>query len=200
MTTQATPLEAAIDELKRETDGETVQLGELLDRLEQLPLGLTLVILGLLVSLPVIGAVPGLPNIVALAVILAVGHMMVGGKQHFYAPDAIRNASVNADRVAGVLRRMRPAAEWVDGFLSKDRLAVLTRSDAAHILLGSAAILLALLLVPLSFIPGLAALPGVGVILVGLAFLSRDGLVAAIAYAFTAVSVVAAVYTIMWIF
>lgn len=197
--TATTPLEAALDELKQETNGATVALGDLLDRLEQRPLGLTLVILGLLVSLPVIGAIPGLPNIVALAVLFAVGHALIGGTQHFYAPRSLREKSVDAARVDGVLRRIRPAAKWVDGLLASERFDVLTRSYAARIALGCAAAGLALLLIPLSFVPGLAALPGLGIVLVGLALLSQDGLIAGIAYVFAAGSVAAAVYAVTWL-
>ncbi|MGF1501946.1 MAG: exopolysaccharide biosynthesis protein [Paracoccaceae bacterium] len=189
MTAQAEPLENAIDQLSAEAEGGRVSVGDLLDRLEKRPMGLILVALGLLVSLPVIGAIPGLPNIVALAVVATVAHSWFGGGTHFYAPTAIRERTVDAGSVRAVLARVRPAAEWVDGLVVNQRLAFLAKGEPARTVASGAALLLAIILIPVSFVPGLAAVPGIGIVLLGLALAGEDGIFAGAGYLFMAGSI-----------
>jgi len=196
---RATPLETAINDIENTTGNGTVSVGRLLDALEDRSLGFILAAIGLLVSLPIIGAIPGLPDIAAVADIHAVVHSWIGGRTHFWAPRAVRERRVSAERVDRALERVRPAGAWVDGLIINHRLAFLVETPPARLAISATALGLALALLVLSLLPGLAIVPGLGLVLLGLALMGEDGLFAALGYLFTLATIGALVYAVRWL-
>jgi hypothetical protein len=195
------PLESAIRALQRTAgDDGTVALGDLLDALEHRSLGFILLVMGVLVATPVIGAVPGLPDIAAAGAILATVHAWIGGERTFVAPDRLRARRVSAEKVQHGLARIRPVGAWIDGLVINDRLTMLVKGRPARLALSASAIALSLAIFVLSLLPGLAALPAFGLVLVGLALMGEDGLFALLAHLFTAGSAGAIVYAMGSIF
>ena len=197
-TSTSAPLETAIDDLKSATGTGRISLGSLLDALEDRSLGFLLAAFGLLVTLPVIGAIPGLPDVASIAVVLAVAHSWIGGRQSFWAPRAVREREISARKVDRALEAMRPIGARVDRLILNDRLAFLVESTAARIAISATAVVLAVALAVLSLVPGLSALPGLGLVLLGLALMGQDGLFAALGYVATLASAATLVYAVQW--
>jgi hypothetical protein len=186
------PLESVIDALKQEAGNGTVRLGRLLDAFRNRSLGFVFLLFGLVASLPVIGAVPGVPAVVALVVLLSVGHSFIGGRAHFWAPEAVRRQRVDADRVSAWLEWIRPISRRVDG-LVRPRLGILVDSPPARIAISLIAVGLALSMLVISIVPFLVLVASLGLMLFGLALMARDGLLALIGYVFAAGTVAALV-------
>lgn len=184
MTPTAKPLETAIDEIASTAQEDKVQVGTLLDTFEDRSLGFILTIVALLVSLPVIGAIPGLPNVAALVVLFTVGHSLIGGQQRFWAPTMLRQKSIDGGTVRAVLDRVRPYGKWVDRRLD-NRLAWIVDSAPARVAISLVVALLAVAMVVLSFVP-FAMLPAsLAILIFGLALMARDGALAMLGYVFT---------------
>jgi len=187
------PVEDAIDSIEDAANGDSVALGDLLDRFEDRPLGFILLVFGLLNALPVIGAIPFLPTVSAIVILATIFHHVAGGQAHFWAPDRLRRQEVSAKTVGSVLDRVHPIAAWVDRQL-EDRAAVLVDGTLARSAICLVAGGLALAMMALSLVPGLAGVPALGIMVLGLALMGRDGLVALLGYLFAAASLGALVY------
>lgn len=189
MAEDARPIETTIDDIVNSTGGDTVRLGEVLDSFQSRSLGAILVIFGLMAGLPVIGAIPGMPDVAAAVVLIAVFHSLVGGQQHFWAPGFIRRREVNGEKVKRTLGWIRPAGQWIDGLVKADRLSVLVDSYMARIVISVSVAFLAVLMFILSLVPFGATPVALGYVLFGLALMSRDGFFALGGYILIAVSV-----------
>jgi hypothetical protein len=75
--TQHHPLEDILERATDETDAESVSLGDLLELFEDRSFGPVFTVLGLLVVLPPLGAIPGLPMVIGMVVALFAFQMML---------------------------------------------------------------------------------------------------------------------------
>lgn len=195
MDAERAPLQSAIDALSREAGNGTVRLGDLLDAFEDRSVGFVFLVFGLIASLPVIGALPGLPAVTALVILLTVGHAFVGGRTRFWAPEAVRRQRVDADRVSAWLERVRPVGRWIDGLVGP-RLAPLADGPFARLALALEGVGLALAMTVLSIVPFLVLVASIGLMLLGLALMARDGLMALLGHGFALATLAAAVWAI----
>lgn len=183
------PIETVIDDIEGATGDGEARLGDLLDSFEDRSLGAILLIFGVLTATPIIGAVPGLPDLAALVVVIAIGHSFVGGSQHFWAPETLRERTFDAARVDRALARIRPIGRYVDGWVVNDRLAFLAASWPARMTIALVSAGLALLVGLLSFVPFAVVPPALAWALLGVALMGRDGVFALAGYLVTAGSV-----------
>lgn len=195
MTAEDAPLQDTINAIDDAAGDGTVSLGTLLDSFEDRSLGVILAVFGLAVALPVIGGIPGMPAVGSLVVIIAVFHAFVGGQTHFWAPDIVRRQEVEASRVRSMLDHVRPAGRWIDNLLSR-RLEWLVGSRTARSVLAVSAATLAGMMAVLAIVPGLGTPAALGIMALGLALMSRDGLAAAIGYLFALASAGALVWVV----
>mgnify|MGYP003627962116 FL=1 len=172
--TQHHPLENILEKAADETDGESVSFGDLLELFEDRSFGPVFTLLGLLVVLPPLGAIPGLPMVIGLVVVLFAGQMMLGSA-HPWVPEFIENLSVSKDKVRKAHQKSRAALKEIDSFVTK-RLAWVTGKTARRIAAG-VVVLLGLTMIPLEIVPFAVAAPGAAIMLIGLAVIARDGLV-----------------------
>ncbi|MEM1343643.1 MAG: exopolysaccharide biosynthesis protein [Pseudomonadota bacterium] len=196
---QPQPLSEAIEAIKTLGEGDTLSLGELLDAFEDRSLGVVLVIFGLIVANPITGALPFMPTIGAVAVLVTVFHAIVGDKPSFPAPQSLRKRQVARTRVRSVLERLRPVGRWVDGLMVSERLGLLADNRPARRLIAALAGLIGASMAVLGFVPGLAALPALGLILYGIALMGRDGVFALAGHTFSAATALALVYALGWL-
>ncbi|GMG84471.1 hypothetical protein LNKW23_36870 [Paralimibaculum aggregatum] len=189
------PLEQAIDDIDEAVGEDRLRVGTLLDAFEDRSLGFILTVFGLVVSLPVIGALPGLPNVAAIVILLTVFNTFIGGQNRLWAPEILRRQEVSAGPVHRVLGWVRPIGARVDALLG-ERMAVLVAGRPARIAIAAVAALLAMAMVVLSIVPFLALPASLGIMAFGLALMGRDGLVALLGYLFTGGTLVALGYAL----
>lgn len=184
------PLEAAILSIEDTAgNGGTVSVAELVRAFEDRSLGLLLTVAGLMVAIPVLGAVPGMPNVSALLVLFAVVRAVVGTRHHIPVPGVLGRRRVQAETVRAALEKARPVGRWIDGFLGR-RLCWLVEGRQARQLLAVAAGVVALAMVVLSFVPFLSTPASLAIVLIGLALMARDGVAALLGLALGAVCLV----------
>ena len=173
-------LESILDHiLATAADDSAASVDDLLDAFGSRAFGPLLVIPGLLMLTP-LGAVPFVPATLSVFVVLVSAQKALGFA-HPWLPWRLRERSVERAQLERSVSRARPWARRIDRVL-KPRLRFLTGPPFER---GLAAIatLLAASIVFIGFVPLAAAAPASGVLLIGLALTTNDGLVAALAFA-----------------
>lgn len=127
---------------------------------------------GLIVLLPPLGAVPGLPAVVGimLAVIAA---QMVFGQRHVWLPGLLLDRSVSTEAVRTACDKGGAMLARIDGLIApRWRLltGALMRRLAAVLVAG-----LGVLMIPFELAPFLVAAPGAAIAVLGVAITARDG-------------------------
>ena len=119
-----------------------------------------LILVPSLIAVSPVGAVPGLPAITSIIVILLAVQMLLGHK-HFWLPGWLRARTIDGPTLEKGLKAFIPVARFVDHFL-RPRMSYFTRGPFFYVLvvliLIVACITPVLELVPLGGIPPNAAL------------------------------------------
>lgn len=163
-------------------DEGRVQLAAILETLGTQSFGSFLLLAGLVVLLPLIGDIPGVPTLVALVVALVAVQLLMGRDQ-FWLPQFILKRSVDNGKLHRVLQRAGRYAQRLDR-LVKPRLSVFVE-DAGRYSIALCSLLIAAMLPPMELVPFSANLAGAALTAFGLALIAKDGLFALIAFCFT---------------
>lgn len=194
-TSRDNPLENVLERAINEIDGDKVTFGDILDLFGERSFGPVIVLLGLLVTVPPIGAIPGLPMIVALVIILFTVQIVFGAKR-IWVPGFIECRSISKEKLKAADKKAKPWLKRIDGLVS-ERITMLTGRWSIYV---SAIIIifLALLMVPLELVPFAVAAPGWAVTLFGLAFMARDGVLMLLGYLTAALAAALTVTVVPW--
>lgn len=160
-------------------EGESVTVGEILDVLAMRSIGPVLFIPALIAVLPLIGALPGVTWTMAGLVFLISIQMVFFGNSH-WAPQLLRKLSISRSLLQKSLGWAQRPARWIDR-VTKARLAFLVRPPFSR-LVGLSAVLLAVVMFVVSVIPGAVVIPGLVVIILAIALITEDGVVAIIGH------------------
>lgn len=168
------PLESILEQADSlaEEDGEA-DLRALIEAFEDRAFGPVLTLLGLLTLSP-FGAIPGIPAVLALVLVLFAGQIVVG-RSSPWLPGFVGTISVEEDKIS---RFQESAKDWmsqIDGIL-RPRFEIFAGTLARQIA-ASVTIALALAMIPLEAIPFAVAIPAAGIVLFGIGLTARDGLV-----------------------
>ncbi|ANB35335.1 exopolysaccharide biosynthesis protein [Rhodovulum sulfidophilum] len=159
---------------------DRISIADLVEALGARGFGPLLVMLSAFLILPV-GMLPGLPGVVAIFMILIGGRMMTG-ETTLWLPARLRRVHISGHVLAVSVARAQPAALWLRPLLTP-RLVALIEGRIATRLIALILIGTGVLIFLLGFIPGLPFVLSLHVLMLGLALSTRDGLVAALAYA-----------------
>lgn len=179
---QKLSLTQALDEVLECSDGDDVLLQGILQALASRGFGPMIFIPALLV-LPPVGAVPGVPTMMA-AIIFIVALQRACGRRYPWLPARLRRASLKRARYERLVAKIRPITKGIDRRVSR-RLVGLTGE------LGTRAVAvlcmgLALTMPPLELVPFAAALPALAIVMFGLGISVGDGLLVAVGAVLTA--------------
>jgi len=164
-----------------ESHGGRVSVGDLMDMIGERSFGPLLLVPSLIAVSPV-GAIPGLPAITSVVIVLIAGQILLG-HEHFWIPGWLARRSIDAQKLESGLNIFRPVARFIDHLL-RPRLLWLTRGPFFYaialicLLIGLVTPILEL--VPLGGIP-----PNAAVVAFSLSLTSRDGLWALLAFGFS---------------
>lgn len=177
-------------EVARQRDFVSVQT--VMSSVGQRSFGPLLLLAGLMVLAPIIGDIPGVPTIIAVAVLLLSVQLMFN-RHYFWLPRWLLNRSVPADTLCTVVQRLRPPARLLDRLL-RPRLPQLV-GDQAIFLIAVTCILIATAMPLMETVPFSANAAGAALTLFGMALISRDGMMALIAFVISAFIVGLPIYT-----
>ena len=179
MSTQDTTLEDTLDAMAKDAKGDTTSLGTILDDLERRGFGPFIAMLSAFVILPT-GAIPGVPALIGLALILFAGQILFGRKKPWF-PQRLRDIEISSEKIDSAVEKARPWAQKVSRML-RARLEWLATGPVATTLIAAATCVTAALLIPLGFIPLLPFVFGMNLLFFGLGLMARDGLVVGFGY------------------
>ena len=189
------PLENVLERTINEIDEDEITFGDVLDLFGDRSFGPIIAFLGLLVVLPPLGAIPGLPAIIGLVIILFSAQIIFGAN-HIWVPGFIKKRSISKEKLKEADKKAKPWLKRIDKLIS-ERLEVLT--GRASVVVASVVVsLLAFLMIPLELVPFAVAAPGVAVVLFGLAFVARDGVLMLLGYLAAAAATTFTVIVVPW--
>lgn len=161
---------------------DSVTLDEILEAVGRRSFGPLLLLAGLVVLAPLVGDIPTVPTIMALLVLLVAVQLLLR-RNEFWLPGWLLRRSVERGKIRKAVGWLRRPAGWVDRVL-RPRLKALT-GDAGAVAVALACILIALAMPPMEFVPFSANIAGAALTAFGLSLITRDGLVALVAFLFT---------------
>lgn len=171
MTSQS--LTQTLEYLEEDIQEESISLNDIVAALNHRGFGPLLMGPALIATLPT-GAIPGIPSICAITIILVAGQTFFG-RRYPWIPSQMREAKIGRDKFCEALKKAKPYTKWVDSFFSS-RLQFLTQDPAPRFISGIC-VLLALSMIPLELVPFAAAIPSFIILLFGLALSVKDGLI-----------------------
>ena len=140
-----------------------------------------------LIALSPVGAIPGLPAVTSVVIILITVQILLG-QPHFWIPPWLGRRSVDAGKLERGLSALQPAARFIDRFLLGARLTWLTTGPFFYAI-ALLCLLISLVTPLLEIIPLGGTPPNAALVAFALAITARDGIWALLAFIFTAGSV-----------
>ncbi|MEM9015599.1 MAG: exopolysaccharide biosynthesis protein [Verrucomicrobiota bacterium] len=159
-------------DLQEDFESEKITLGEIVEEFEGRGFGPLLLAPSLIAILPT-GAIPGVPAICAIFILLISGQLLFG-KSHPWLPSRIRKFAFSKENFERGFRKIRPWTERFDKLL-RPRLEFFTGTVGTRII-AVIACGLALIMIPLELIPLACAIPGLSIACFAIGLSARDGL------------------------
>ena len=166
-------LESLLQSLCTHTSGETVTVGDMLDAVGRRSYGPILLLLGFIAISP-LTLIPGGNWLVALITLLIAGQILFG-KRIPWVPGRMQRISFPREALLNGAETLYPYARFVDRYL-KPRFVFLTDPPFVQ-LVALVCISAALITFPLGLLPLGPVIPGLTILLFGLALTARDGFV-----------------------
>lgn len=171
---EAASLQAVLNDLRDEESGNEVSVDEILDALAHRSFGPLLLVPGLIAVTPVVGALPGVSYTMAvLALIISVQFAL--SKPKLWMPGFIRERAMDRDSFDKGLKKASPVIRWIDRLVIK-RFTLAFHDPMPRVVAGLCVAVSALMVIYAS-VPGGILLPGIALVLLGLALTTQDGLV-----------------------
>lgn len=165
-------VEGILDELEGAAQGQdSVNIATIVEAVGHRGYGPFLTVPALLELSP-IGAVPGVPTVLAL-IISTFALQIALGRHNMWLPDFIERWSVSAGKVQKAVEKLRPAGKKMDHWFH-GRLPVFANNVAIRAA-AVAAIALCMTVPPLEVVPFASSVPMAAIAILGVAILVRDG-------------------------
>lgn len=164
-------LTGVLDSVDEQGHASTLTLGDVVEGLGSRGYGPLLIAICLIELLPT-GAIPGVPTLVGLVIVLIAGQLLFG-RSTPWIPGWLRHRSMDRRKFEQGRDKVKPFTEKVDRVIHP-RLKFMTDKvgvKAAALL----CVLLALTFPPLELIPFASSIPSLIIALIGLGLSARDG-------------------------
>lgn len=161
-----------LEAIEDKSSGTKIDFDEMVEALKHRGFGPLLIGPALIVVLPT-GAIPGVPSLCAIMIILISGQL-VFGKRFPWIPQRLKDISFERKKYQDAVKKAKPYTEWIDGFFHP-RFKFLTE-DIAQRIIAVICIALSLLMIAFELVPFAAALPALAILLFGLSISIHDGL------------------------
>jgi len=185
MTQEITSLEEMLNRIDESADSEgRVSLGTIVESIGNRSFGPLLLMVGVIMTSPLSG-MPGVPTTMGVLILLIAGQLLFGREQ-FWLPRWLLKRSIAQEKVRKAVTWLRPAARFIDRWL-RPRLPAFIKGASIYLIsLVCAAI--AAVMPMMELVPFSAHGAGLALTAFGLALISRDGLLALLAFLVTAVT------------
>lgn len=172
-------LTGVVDTLLAETGRDKIRVEEILDSLNRKGFGPLLIAPCLLALLPT-GAIPGMPALCGVLIVL-ISVQLLAGLRHPWMPRRLLGVSFRAQRLRNGIRRIRPYTQAVDRHVH-NRLSFLADNEISKRLTALVITSLGLAMIFIGFIPFFPALFALPVLFFALGLSVHDGVLLAVGY------------------
>lgn len=179
-----------LQQMKENTGGDEVTLEETLDSLNSRSFGPLLLVPAIMAVSP-IGAIPGM-SIVTGCVLMLIAVQMIFSSGRPWLPQRLLDFSFSRDTLTKGIDKTLPWAKWLAGF-TDSRLQTITHSPF-HYVIAAIIAFLALLFIPLAFLPFAVAIPGTAIALFALGMTVRDGVLVILGFVVSCAAIGVAIY------
>jgi hypothetical protein len=155
-----------------------ISIEEMMNAVGHRTFGPLVLLVGLILITPLSG-VPGMPTLMGLLVLLTLGQLLVG-REHFWLPRWLVQRQIPQQKLVRGLTMLRPAARRVDSVI-RPRLTPLASGPGLYVM-ALACILISLVMPVTELVLFSSSIAGLILMVFGLAMISRDGLVALLAW------------------
>ncbi len=162
----------------RNTDGDSLTLGDAMTAFGSRTFGPMLVIPAFLALVPPLGAIPGMSIFTATWIVLVAGQIVLM-QSSLWLPKRLKQFSLKQDKLERGIKRAMPWVKRIE-ILIHPRLEILTRGPA-KVIIAVVCIGLAVTMFPLAFIPMGVAPPSAVILLLAVAITTRDGILVILA-------------------
>ena len=170
-----TSLTDALEKIQKETNGDKISFGDLVEILNSRGFGALLIGPSLVTVLPT-GAIPGIPSLCAIMIIL-ISIQIIFGRKYPWIPSKLENITFDRKKFSDGVDKVKPYTKWIDGFFHP-RFKYLTEKPA-HYVVAVLCIALACLMIAFEVIPFAAFVPAFAILILGLGLSIHDGLLVA---------------------
>ena len=118
---QSDPLENVLETAIEEGGEGTISVGDLLNMFGHRSFGPIITLLGLLVVLPPLGGIPGLPAVIGV-IILLFSIQILFGADHIWMPSFVEKRSIETSKLKEAEDKVKPWLERIDRMIT-ERLA-----------------------------------------------------------------------------
>jgi hypothetical protein len=175
-------------------DKERVSLGLILEVVGQRSFGPILLVAGLVIFAPLIGDIPGVPTIMGMLVVLTAGQLLFR-REHLWLPRWLLKRSVAQDKLDKALGWMQSPARFVDRLL-RQRLTMFTEGAGVYVI-AIVCIVIAAATPAMEAVPFSANGAGAALTAFALSLIAHDGLLALLAFLFTAGTLGLVIYNLL---
>lgn len=173
-------LKVILDDVRRTASGPKVRLKDILETTGRRSFCAVLLLIGLLTVSP-LSAIPGLPAVFALVVLLICVQALFN-RDMLWLPQRLTRIEIPSTRLLSALDRLERPVAWIDS-KAHARFSMLTHwplSAFAYLVI----MLVALTWPPMALIPFSATLSAIGVTLIAAGLMLRDGIFVVSGYVF----------------
>lgn len=171
-------LTETLEAIRKSAQGEKISFGAVIEALNHRGFGALLIGPALITVMPT-GAIPGVPAVCALFIILVAAQIIMG-RSYPWLPQRLSAMSFSRKTYEKGLERISPYTKKIDGFFHP-RLRFLTDMPAQKII-AIFCIMLGILIIGVGFIPFVPVLPAAAILLFGLGLSVHDGLLALLGF------------------
>lgn len=180
-----------LEKIQESSSGENqIKIEHILEATAGRSYGPLLFIPGLVLLSP-IGAIPALPGVIAIFLILVTSQLIMG-KRNPWVPKKLREKSVDKEKAFQKIRKVTPYTKKLR-LLIRPRLVFLTEPPIPRII-GLICLMLSISIFPLGFIPFAVMAPAFIIMCFGLSIMTKDGLLVTFSLALSIITPIAAFY------
>lgn len=170
--TKKNGLTGTLAAIEQEANGKAITINDIVRAVQKRGFGPLLIGPALIIVMPT-GAIPGVPAVCALLILLVAAQLLIGAN-HPWLPKKIGQFSFSKEQFSQGFKRFRPYTAAIDDFFHP-RFEMLTRHLAQQVI-AALCILLSIFIIVLGFIPFAPWLPALAIVLFGLGLSMHDGL------------------------
>jgi hypothetical protein len=175
-------------------EGSRVTLDSIVRVIGRRSFGPLLLLAGLVMVLPIIGDIPGVPTAMGVFVLLTAGQLLFK-REYVWLPQWLLNRSVERTKLSKAVGWLVPPARFIDGFLRR-RMTVLS-NHAAQYVVAAVCVVIAVTTPAMEIVPLSANIAGAAIAVFGLSLMAHDGALALCALLVTASMFVFVVYKLL---